>query len=115
MENIQWMSDADILLHLGNKIKEWRLQMNISQSELANRTLLSVLTIQKVEGGSGTSVSNLLRIMRQTGHLDLFDFAIKEPQISPVEYFEFQKKTKERKRASKQKTNDKDTDSSSLW
>jgi len=115
MENIQWMSDADILLHLGNKIKEWRLQMNISQSELASRTQLSVLTIQKIEAGLGTSVANLLRIMRQTGHLDLFDFAIKETQISPVEYFELQKKARVRKRASKQKSNDKDTDSTPLW
>lgn len=119
MTDIKWASDSEVLTRIGQKVKEWRLEMNLSQKELSEKAQLSPLTIQQVEYGKGTSVRNLLHVLRVLDRLDFFELFFQEKQLSPVEYERMMKihSDNERKRASskKNKEYDTDTDNAPLW
>ncbi|MBQ0024932.1 MAG: helix-turn-helix transcriptional regulator [Bacteroidales bacterium] len=119
MADIKWASDSEVLTRIGQKVKEWRLEMNLSQKELSEKAQLSSLTIQQVEYGKGTSVRNLLHVLRVLDRLDFFELFFQEKQLSPVEYERMMKihSDNERKRASskKNKEYDTDTDNAPLW
>ena len=116
MENIQWMSDSQIMQHIGEKIKEWRLKHNLSQSELAAKTSLSLFTICKMEKGKGISFNNFLKIIRILNKLQLLEPFTTEEEPGPIEYDKFLSTRKKKIRASK-KTSKNDTNNKSkpLW
>ena len=116
MEDVKWRSDSEILSQIGDKIKEWRLEANISQKQLAQKSGISLFTEQQMEYGCNSSLANLLRVLRTLDRLGLFALFFESRQISPIEYDRMSKHP-ERQRASKKTTraNDKDIDNEPLW
>ena len=115
MDNIKWMTDSAILKRIGEQIKAWRLEMNLSQAHLANKTKLSLATICQVENGKGTSMLNMVRILRILDRLDALSQFFQEKEISPLEYQKLESGIKTRKRASKARKDDSDNNSTTLW
>jgi transcriptional regulator with XRE-family HTH domain len=115
MENIKWMTDSAILKRIGEHIKEWRLEMNLTQVHLADKTQLSIATIFQIESGNGTSLHNLIKVLRILDRLDALSQFLQEKEISPLEFQKLESGIKNRKRASKTKSNDTDNNGSSLW
>ena len=115
MENIKWMTDNAIQKRIGEQIRAWRLEMNMSQAHLANKTQLSLATIYQVENGKGTSMLNLIRVLRILDRLDTLSQFIQEKEISPLEYQKLESGVNKRKRASKAKKDDSDNNSTPLW
>ena len=115
MDNIKWMTDSAILKRIGEQIKAWRLEMNLSQAHLANKTKLSLTTICQVENGKGTSMLNMVRILRILDRLDALSQFFQEKEISPLEYQKLESGIKIRKRASKARKDDSDNNSTPLW
>ena len=104
------MSDAMITQYIGTFVKERRLQLNKTQSQLATDSGLNRYTISQIENGEGCSLSSLIPVLRALDALYLMgNFKIEE-EISPIEYVKMQKK--KRIRASG-KTN-KDTSSEDI-
>ena len=99
-ENIYFLSDKQIISLLGEKVKLWRLQQNISQSELSVSSGVGLSSIQKIEKGEGTSLEITLKVLRALRKLDFFTEMIAEEQLSPSQYFMMQSEVKKRKRAS---------------
>ena len=110
MENLKWMTDSAILKRMGEQIKGWRLEMN-----LANKTQLSLATIYQVENGKGTSMQNLIKVLRILDRLDALSPFFQEKEISPLEYQKLEAGMKTRKRASKARKDDSDNNSTPLW
>ena len=77
------ISDSAILKELGNRIRKLRLQKNITQEDLAERTLLAVGTIKSLEAGKG-KLSTLVAVLRELGALDQLDMFIPPVTISPI-------------------------------
>ena len=115
MENIKWMTDSAILKRMGEQIKAWRLEMNLTQVHLANKTQLSLATIYQVENGKGTSMQNLIKVLRILDRLDALSPFFQEKEISPLEYQKLEAGMKTRKRASKARKDDSDNNSTPLW
>ena len=92
------LTDEQILLELTRRVKQLRLNQNITQEELANRAGLHVQTIKNFESGKSTKVITLIQILRAFGELNALDSFIPEPGISPIELLKL--KGKERERAS---------------
>jgi len=115
MEDIKWMSDADILLKIGDKVKELRLARNMSQKKLAEDAGLSLITIQQIEKGNGTSVRSLLRVLRMLDSLNALDYFVREKELSPIEFAEFMKHQKSRQRASRSKNHDTTPERTPFW
>ena len=80
-------SDSAILIELGNRIRELRLRKNITQEDLADRTLLAVGTIKSLEAGKG-KLSTLVAVFRELNVLQQLDQFIPPITISPLKMAE---------------------------
>lgn len=85
-------SDSLILKELGGRIRELRLRRNITQEDLAARTLLAVGTIKALEAGKG-KLSTLVAVLRELAALDQLDSFIPPVTISPIKMLEAQRKS----------------------
>ena len=84
--------DSAILKELGERIRQLRLHRNITQEELAARSLLAVGTIKSLEAGKG-KLSTLVAILRELGALDQLDNFIPPVTISPIKMAEARNKS----------------------
>lgn len=71
--NYNEISDADVLLKIGSKLKELRLEQNIKQKELAEKSGLSTFSISQMETGHNTSMQSLVQVLRALGRMDVLD------------------------------------------
>ena len=99
--NFYSMSDSSIVNEICNDIKQIRLNQNMSQQELANRSGLNRVTISRMESGRAVSLLTLVQTLRALGKLDILNAFNQEPEISPLKLFEIQEKY--RKKASPKK------------
>jgi transcriptional regulator with XRE-family HTH domain len=88
---------------VGKFIKKTRLELNITQEDLAFKTGLERTSISYIENGKGTSLLSLIQIFRALDKLELFAtiFDNSEATISPIMLAKHQKK--QRKYASSKK------------
>jgi len=89
-------SDTAILKELGNRIRKLRLRRNITQEDLAARSLLAVGTIKSLEAGKA-KLSTLVAVLRELGALDQLDQFIPPVTISPIRLAEAGKKPARRR------------------
>lgn len=80
--------EKTILTELGNRIRQYRISLNITQAELAQRCGLSTKTVVRIEIGYDTKLSNIIRILHGIGLLDNLDILIPEPQPDYKALFE---------------------------
>ncbi|MCK8519994.1 helix-turn-helix transcriptional regulator [Aquimarina sp. D1M17] len=103
------LSDEQIILELTQRVKQRRLNLNITQEELSKRAGVHVQTIKNFESGKTTTLLTFVQIIRAFGDIGALDSLFPDPGISPVELLKL--KGKERERASRS-TNDKSEESS---
>lgn len=115
MEEIKWLPDTDVLSQIGKKVREWRLEMDFSQKQLADKAQISPATIQQLEYGNNPTVKNLLRVLRVLDRLDFFALFFEQKQISPIEYAERMNKKTRRRATKKSGNNDKNADNTPVW
>ncbi|MFI3306507.1 MAG: helix-turn-helix domain-containing protein [Rikenellaceae bacterium] len=92
-------TDLDVLSLLGQKVKEIRLEQNITQSKLAELSGVSLRRVGDVESGENHSVLILIQILRALRSLELLSNFFTEKQISPIEYAKLQGSIKKKQRA----------------
>jgi transcriptional regulator with XRE-family HTH domain len=80
----QGMSDPEILLELGRRLRGYREQQQLTVRQLAARASLTPLTILKAEHGENFTMRTLLRIVRALGRIDLGDGILPAPAPSPL-------------------------------
>ena len=98
--NTEWisMTDAAIMQTIGRFVKQKRLQLNKSQSQLATEAGLNPYTISQIENGGSVTLSTLIQLLRALDVLYVLDnFKIKE-EISPIQYAKIQKNKRQRAR-----------------
>ena len=86
-----------ILKELGDRIKEYRITLNITQSELAEKCGISTSTEKRIENGDDVKLSNVIRVMMGLGIAENLDILIPEGQPSFKAIFE-KKPTRKRAR-----------------
>jgi putative transcriptional regulator len=93
--------NQDILTDLGKRLKQQRLNQNLSSVELARKSGVSVRTITGFERGEkNISLLNLIELLRALTLVNNLNELIPElPAISPLKLIELEKK--QRKRAGK--------------
>lgn len=77
------LTDTDVARLIGQRLRALRLRKNRTQGQLAERTALSVGTVQALENGRG-KIENLVAVLRDLNALDGIDAFIPEPQKSPL-------------------------------
>lgn len=90
------MSDPAIRAEMGKRLKACRLRKNYTQSELAGKAGISVLSVQNLEKGRSVSLSTFISVLRFLNILANLDNLVPEPPISPVELLKMKGKTRMR-------------------
>ncbi len=91
-----------VLVELGIRLAQSRIAANITQSDLSERSGLSLRTVKNMESGKDCQVSSLIRFLRELGLASRMDLLVPDLSLSPVEQLKEKRKT--RKRASAKKT-----------
>ncbi|WP_109301069.1 helix-turn-helix transcriptional regulator [Aquimarina sp. AU474] len=100
------LSDEQVLIELTQRVKQRRLNINITQEELSKRAGVHVQTIKNFESGKTTTVLTFIQILRAFGDLDALNSLLPDPGISPIELLKL--KGKGRERASRSPKNQKE-------
>jgi transcriptional regulator with XRE-family HTH domain len=95
--------DTTTLAVLGDRITRRRLELGLTQAELAKEAGIAKRTIESVEAGGSTHLVNFIRVLRVLGLLDALLMAIPDPGISPMQMVRL--RGKEPKRASRRTQN----------
>ncbi|MGB0135430.1 helix-turn-helix transcriptional regulator [Dokdonella sp.] len=92
------MQEAAALKLIGERTSRQRLERNLTQAELATNAGVSKRTIERLEAGESTQLSNFLRILRALDLLDGIEALLPELPPSPVDQLKL--KGRQRQRAS---------------
>ena len=90
--------DKSVLLEIGKRLAQYRLNANWTQRKLATEAGIALPTVQRLEAGQSIQAVSLLRVMRALGLLSHMDVAIPAVPASPIQTLE--RMGKHRKRAS---------------
>jgi len=93
-------TDKAILVELGNRIRQKRIQNRFKQSDLAQRAGISVYTLQKMEHGQSYNVTTLIQVLRALNQLEQMELFLPPIEISPIELLNSKEKTRRRVRNS---------------
>jgi len=101
MDNWLFLTEQEILMEMGKRLKKIRLQHNLTQKALGNEVGLSVSTVSLIEQGHSTTVESLIRILTRLNRIQDFEsvFRIGE-NLELKRKLEKAKLKSERKRAS---------------
>ena len=105
------MNEIEILQKIGAKMREIRLEQNMKQKELAEKSGLSMFSISQMETGHNTSVQSLVQVLKALNRLDMIEPFLEEKKIDPATLARFiQSQQSHRKRVSRSSS---DNDSTS--
>lgn len=91
------MTDDAVCKELGSRLKTMRLQQNMTQKMLAEKTGLSETAIKHAEQGR-TKLFSLVLLLREFNALDELDNFIQPTTISPLQLAKLQGKQPKRAR-----------------
>ncbi|MFM2198717.1 MAG: hypothetical protein RLZZ505_2149 [Verrucomicrobiota bacterium] len=81
---IELSSNAQIEQQLGKRLRNRRLDLNISQEQAAERSGLSRRTITAIENGEGCTLTSLIALLRGLNSLDTLEGFLPDPGVSPM-------------------------------
>jgi transcriptional regulator with XRE-family HTH domain len=77
-------STSALLATMGQRLRQARLEANLSREQLADATGLSADTVRNAESGRNVSLETLIRILRGLGELDRLQGLLEDSGPSPV-------------------------------
>lgn len=98
-----WMelSDPAILKRIGMQIKDYRIRMELTQNELAEKSGVSSGSVVRLEQGFPVSTLLFVSVLRTLGLLENLQVLLPELGISPIQMRKLQGKKKMRIRHKK--------------
>ncbi len=92
------LSDEAILAELGRRLADRRIARELTQADVAERAGIGKRTLERIEAGGSSQLSNLVRVLRALELMEELDQLVPLPSSSPMALL----KTREgqRKRAS---------------
>lgn len=91
-------TDDETLHEIGARLRAYRLQMNFTQAELADRAGVSRTTVRDAELGKDSQLSTLVKLLRALGRLGDLDAFLPAPSVSPIQLMKRQGKPRQRAR-----------------
>ncbi len=92
------LSDAEILQELGERIRAARQAQGLTIEQAALKAGVHRNTLSKVEEGSDSQLSTLIRVLRTFGRLQALDMFLPAPTGSPIQLARQQAKQRLRQR-----------------
>lgn len=102
MKNWIFLTEQEIINEIGMRLKQIRLQHNLTQSQLSEEVGLSVSTISLIEQGKPTSIDSIIRILIRLNRIKDLESVFRVTEDLELKMkFEKAKLKSVRKRASK--------------
>lgn len=108
-------ADAAVLQLIGEGISRYRLNRNLTQTQLADDAGVSLSTLNRMESGSSSQINNLVRVLRALNLLENIGLLIPEPATSPIQQAKLAGKTRQRARPVTPASDDKDQGTAWAW
>jgi len=70
---------------IGERLKHYRLEQNMTQEALATQAGIARRTITSVENGQGCTLNTLIRILQVLNQMDLIEPLLAKPPLNPHE------------------------------
>jgi len=106
MEISRLLSDEVILAEFGERIARRRLDLQLTQADVAEQAGVAKRTVERIEAGASAQMSSMIRIFRVLDLLSGLDQTIPEAQPSPMDLLK--RKGKQRQRASRRQSEQSD-------
>jgi len=94
--NLSAMSDMAVLKELGERLRRHRLNLDITQQDLARKAGVARSLVQRIERGHPCTLDGWLRVLRVLGVLDQLDAFLPDPGISPLQLARLQDRERQR-------------------
>lgn len=92
------LSDDAALSELGRRLAETRLARGMTQAQLARAAGVSKRTVERLEAGGSTQLTNLVRCLRALDRLEALERVLPERPQSPIDLLERHGKHRQRAR-----------------
>ncbi len=99
MKIYKLLADDTILAEFGARIARCRLEMQLTQADLAEQAGVAKRTVERIESGASAQMSSMIRIFRVLNLLSNLDRMLPEAGPRPMDLLK--RKGKVRRRASK--------------
>ncbi len=94
-------TDEHILAEIGHRLARRRLEMQLSQAQLAEQSGLSKRTIERIEAGHSAQFLSMIRVLRVLKLLDGLDLLVPDTGPSPLDLLKLKGKTRQRASSSR--------------
>lgn len=95
------LADEAILAEIGKRVARRRLDLSVTQADVAEQAGVSKRTVERLESGASAQMSSFIRVLRVLDLLPGLEQMIPEAGPSPLALL--RNKGKERRRASKRR------------
>ena len=75
----------EMLIEFGDRLRTYRLQQNLSVSDVATRAGLNRNTVANAEAGKNPRLETVLRLLRVYGRVEALDAFLPRPTVSPLQ------------------------------
>jgi transcriptional regulator with XRE-family HTH domain len=96
--NIEVYSDPMILSMIGESLKRKRINLSITQEELARQTCLDRASIIRLESGKGATLHTFIRVLRMLRELYLIEPLRSATELTPIEAYELERKIRKKRK-----------------
>lgn len=79
-----YKSPAELQSELGERLRALRLNRNLAQREVAAKAGVSLRSVINLEGGKGSTVETLVRVLNAMDAAGVLETIAPQPQISPM-------------------------------
>lgn len=79
------LSDPAIMREIGRRIRDYRIRMEMTQQELAEKSGVSMGTVVRVESGKTISLLLMISLLRTMGLLENIEVLMPEIRVSPMQ------------------------------
>lgn len=92
------LTDDAAQRELGERLTRRRLELNLTQAQVADKAGIGKRTLERIEAGASTQLTNFLRLLRALDLYDGLELLLPTTAPSPITLLELQ--GRERQRAS---------------
>ena len=96
MKDIIQRSIEDWETIIGEQVRQLRIREELSQSDLAIRSNISVGALKNLENGKGSSLQTLIKVIRVLKNTAWLDALNPVPSISPIHYLKYKRLVRQR-------------------
>ncbi len=97
------MTDDAVLEELGRRLSRRRIDMQLTQADLAHEAGVSKRTVERIEAGGSSQTSNLIRVCRVLDLVPGLEQWLPEAGPSPMEMIKIKGKVRKRASSSRKK------------